>query len=162
MNRKQWRFYHVQDHQCRSRRPRSDHLGRHGASAAFASGDYYPGVSETPIVKAQAQADTGAKVGARLAGIEGGDGAYYKGVAMAASTPWQPARSRRATLSSRSSTRATITRASASSNRAEAGPGPQRTWPLTPSKQVPGMTRAFASAPGSLLPAPSKAHLNPT
>ncbi len=52
-----------------------------GASAAFASGDYYPGVSETPIVKAQAQADTGAKVGARLAGIEGGDGAYYKGVA---------------------------------------------------------------------------------
>ncbi|MDO9416264.1 hypothetical protein [Pararhizobium sp.] len=47
-----------------------------GASSAFAEGDYYPGVSQTPIVQGKGIATSGvvAKVN------NGGDGSYYAGV----------------------------------------------------------------------------------
>ncbi|WP_377295113.1 hypothetical protein [Rhizobium sp. SG2393] len=47
-----------------------------GASAAFASGDYYSGASDTPIFQGQAKAGSGAT----LAANNGGDGTYYQGV----------------------------------------------------------------------------------
>ncbi len=47
-----------------------------GASAAFAGGDYYPGVSDTPIFQGHAKAGSGATILAN----NGGDGTYYQGV----------------------------------------------------------------------------------